>query len=156
MFEQINAAVGAVFGPLLGLPPVLAVAVMAVLMTAVSTLFYRFLINQKRMGELKQQMSELQKKVKDNQAGNPEESKSAMNELLKIQNVQMKQSFKPMFPTLLLVAVILPWVAATFTGPVVQLPFSLPYFGADFGWLMWYFVVSLSVTQVFRKMAGVV
>ena len=155
MFEQINTAVGVLFGPLLGLNPALAVAIMAVLITFISTLFYRFLINQTKMREIKQQMTELQKKVKEVQKTNPEEAKSAMNELLKIQNVQMRQSFKPMFPTLLLVAVVLPWVASAFTGPVVQLPVSLPYFGSDFGWLMWYFVVSVSVTQGLRKVLGV-
>lgn len=155
MFEQINAAMGTVFGPLLGLHPALAVAAIAVLMTFMSTLFYRFLINQTKMREIKQQMGELQKRVKELQKTSPDEAKQAMNELLKIQNTQMRQSFKPMFPTLLLVAIVLPWVASAFNGPVALLPVSLPYFGADFGWLMWYFMVSISVTQVFRKILGV-
>jgi len=153
MFEFITDAVGVVFSPLLGLPPIVAVGLMAVLLTTLSTSFYRFLIDQNKVREIKAKLSELGKQAK--KQDEPEKAKEAMSEMLKLQNSQMKMSFRPMIPTLLVVAVILPWMAVAFTGQVALLPVDLPYFGPDFGWLMWYFVVSIPTTQIARKLMGV-
>jgi len=153
MFEFITDAVGALFSPLLVLPSIVVVAGMAVFLTVVSTLCYRFLVDQNKVREIKQKLKELGKQSKKTEQ--PEEAKAAMSEMLKLQNSQMKMSMKPMIVTLLIVAMILPWMSATFKGEVAVLPISLPYFGADFGWLMWYFVVSIPVTQVARKLMGV-
>jgi len=38
---------------------------------------------------------------------------------------------------------------------VVLLPFWLPYFENDFGWLAWYFLISVVLSFVFRKILGV-
>jgi hypothetical protein len=42
-----------------------------------------------------------------------------------------------------------------FSRIVVLLPFSLPYFENDFGWLAWYFFTSVVLNFVFRKILGV-
>jgi len=65
-------------------------------------------------------------------------------------------NFRSMIPSMLFVIVFLPWVVLNFTGPVVMLPFSLPYFGNDFGWLMWYMITSIPFSITFRKIMGVV
>lgn len=151
--EFINNIVGAIFGPLAALPPVLSVATFAIMITLTTTLFYRFLVNQTKVREIKAKIAELGKQSKDQT--NPEQAKAAINEMLKLQNEQMRMNMKPMLPTLLLVMLIFPWFTSLFKGPIVQLPVSLPYFGADFGWLMWYFVVSIPVAQILRKLMGV-
>lgn len=141
------------FSPLLGLPAIVAVGSMAILLTSLSTVFYRFLVDQNKVREIKAKIGELNKQAK--RPEEPEQAKAAMGEMLKLQNSQMKMSMKPMIATLLIVAIILPWMATAFTGTVAQLPVNLPYFGPDFGWLMWYFVVSIPATQISRKLMGV-
>jgi len=39
---------------------------------------------------------------------------------------------------------------------VVNLPFSMPFYGNKLGWLGWYILVSIPMTTVFRKALGVV
>jgi len=42
-----------------------------------------------------------------------------------------------------------------FSRIVVLLPFSLPYFGNDFGWLFWYVLISVMLSSIFRRILGV-
>jgi uncharacterized membrane protein (DUF106 family) len=47
-------------------------------------------------------------------------------------------------------------MAKAFEASIVSLPFSLPFFGNDFGWLAWYIIVSFPLSFIFRKALGVV
>jgi uncharacterized membrane protein (DUF106 family) len=148
----LSGAFGLVFGPLLGLPSVLSVAVIAGLMTVFYTVLNKVLVNQGKVRELKAKIAELTKKGKSQ---NEAESKAAMTEALSLQNQQMMMSFKPLLVTLVLFSVLLTGMPAAFNGPVAILPASLPFFGADFGWFMWYFVVSIPASIMARKLLGV-
>lgn len=150
--DILSGAFGLVFGPLLGLPSVLSVAVIAGLMTVFYTVLNRVLVNQAKVRELKAKIAELTKKGKGQ---NEAESKAAMTEALSLQNQQMMMSFKPLLVTLVLFSVLLTGMPAAFNGPVAILPASLPFFGADFGWFMWYFVVSIPASIMARKLLGV-
>jgi uncharacterized membrane protein (DUF106 family) len=153
--ESYYAALSTIFGPVIVLPPVLGEAVVAAIVTLVITFFYKYMVNQVTLRELKAQMKSLQDKAKELQKTNPEEANKTISEVLKLSNKQMMMNFKPMLPTLLFVMLFLPWMATVWTGPVALLPFSLPYFGSDFGWLMWYILLSLMTSQIFRKLLGV-
>jgi uncharacterized membrane protein (DUF106 family) len=156
MIEGYYAALTSLFSPILGFPPMLGEIFLAILITFVITLFYRFFIDQNKIRDLKKQQKEYQAEIKKLQGEKKtEEANKKMTEMLKLSNQMMKANFKILPLTMLLVLAILPWMARTFTGPIVVLPFNLPYFGNDFGWLMWYFLLSLPLTQFFRKMMGV-
>ena len=155
MVDFYFGALSAVFGPVLSLPPILSELVIAGVISIIITLFYKKMVNQNELKELKEEQKKLQERTKELQKTNPEEANKLTGEMLKLTNKQMKMNFKPMLPTLLLVIVLFPWVASLYSGAVALLPFTLPYFGNDFGWLMWYIVVSVPMSQVFRKMLGV-
>jgi len=129
--------------------------VIAAAIVFVITLFYKFLINQNALKELKNEQKEKQQKIKELQKTNPVEANKMLNDVLKLTNKQMRMNMKPMIPTFILVIILLPWVAQLFPGAVVKLPINLPYFGSDFGWLAWYIIVSMPLNQLFRKMMGV-
>ncbi len=152
MFE---AELSAVFAPLLGLNPALGILIIAGLVSFLLTLPYRFMVDQKKMREHKEKTKELQKQIKEAQKTDQKKANELMTEMLALSNRQMMSNFKPMIPGMALVFIFLPWVAFAFSGPVAVLPFSLPYFGSDFGWLMWYMLASLPVTYIFRKALGV-
>jgi uncharacterized membrane protein (DUF106 family) len=43
-----------------------------------------------------------------------------------------------------------------FSRIIVYLPFSLPFLGANLGWLGWYIFLSITITTLLRKLLGVI
>ncbi len=152
---MFDSFLSGLFAPLLGLPQALGLFIFAAAISLLLALPYRFLVDQKKMREHKDKVKEMQKRIKEAQKTDQKEAGRLMNEMLSLSNKQMMSNFKPMIPGMAFVLLVLPWVAATFTGPVAALPFSLPFFGSDFGWLAWYFLASLPMTYIFRKLLGV-
>jgi uncharacterized membrane protein (DUF106 family) len=121
----------------------------------VTSLIYKLLINRSEMKEIKVKQKEKQDRIKEVQKTNPNEANQLMKEMLNLSNKQMKMTMKPMMVSLLVFILVLPILPNLFPGVVVNLPFTLPYFGSDFGWLAWYFVLSLPLNSIFRKLLGV-
>ena len=141
---------------LIGLPAGIEEMLIAAVIVFCISLVYKFFINHNELRELKQKQKDKQKELKELQKENPEQAKKVMNEMLAMSNKQMRMTMKPMFITLIIsVLVILPVLPQLFPGPVVYLPFTLPYFGNDFGWLAWYFIVSIPLNSIIRKILGV-
>lgn len=155
MFEWYYNILTAVFQPILNLPVAIAELIIAAIILFIITLFYRFLVDQNKVIELKTKLKEKQKEAKEIQKTNPKQANALMNETLKLTNKQFKMNMKPLFFGFIIVIILLPWVGYVFPGSVVFLPFSLPYFGNDFGWLMWYIIISFPLNQLFRKFMGV-
>jgi len=199
-----------------GLPIFLEELFFSVLLTFLISIFYRFLINQNELKELKARMKEKQEKAKELIKTNPQEANRITGETLALTNKQFRMTMKPMLLTLIVVGLILPVMAdmygdkissiennmgnitldgknytlqltagklsldniecnipcngqtiggynwniiledgkVKFSRVVVLLPFSLPYFQNDFGWLMWYIILSIPLGQLFRKLMG--
>jgi len=133
-----------------GFEEVLASAVIVFMISV----FYRFLINQNELREIKSRIKEKQATVKELQKTNPQEANKTLTEVMSLSNKQMRMTMKPMFLTLIIVGVILPYFPQIYPGAVVKLPFYLPYFESDFGWLVWYILVSVPLGQLFRKLLG--
>jgi len=156
MANEAYGILNALFGPVLGMNPMLGEVFVAVAVTFVITLLYRFLSDPMKMKLLKDKAKEISARTKEIQNKDPEESKKLTNEMLELTNKQMMASMKPMLATLLIAALVLPWMAAQFTGDVVKLPFQVPVFGwATFDWLGWYILISIPASQILRKLMGV-
>ena len=140
---------------LLGLHPGIELFLLASVIIFITTLIYKFLINQDEAREIKKQQKEKQEKMKEVQKTDSQEANKIMNELLKLSNKQFKLMMKPMIVSFLLVKLILPFLPGLFPGSVVFLPFSLPFFGDDFGWLAWYIIVSVPLNSIFKRILGV-
>lgn len=202
---------------LTGLPINIEEILVTAAIVFVTTLAYRFLMNQNEIRELKQKMKEKQEEAKKLQSSSPEESKKVMAETLMLSNKQLRMTMKPMMLTLILFFIFLPFIGEAygdkvvainnnagnitvdgtfynftlssgkinlnniscslpcdeqtignyrwniltedsnirFSRIVVLLPFWIPYFENDFGWLAWYFFTSVVLNFVFRKILGV-
>lgn len=138
-----------------GLSNAVAELLVTIAITLAITLFYRFLVNQVEARELKLNMKEKQSKMRELQKTSPSEANKVATEMMSLSGKQMKMTLKPMLMAFLLVGISLPVVARMFPGPIVNLPFTLPYFGNSLNWFWWYVVVSLPFGLVFRKMLGV-
>ena len=139
---------------LIGLPVFIEELLASAVIVFIISIFYRFLINQNELRELKSKLKEKQAKVKELQKSNPQEANKMLNEVLALSNKQFRMSMKPMLLTLIVVGIILPYFPQIFPGAVVKLPFYLPIFENDFGWLAWYILVSIPLGQLFRKLLG--
>lgn len=150
-----NSIMGALFGPVLGLQPMLSLIVVSVTITFAITLIYRFLSDPKELKSLRDRAKEISAKSKELQKSDPEKAKDMTNEMLSITNKQMMASMKPMLATLLLAALFLPWMAVQFPGTIVKLPANVPLLGANLEWLVWYILISIPSSQLLRKAIGV-
>jgi len=156
MIEQYYEILGSVFSPILVLPDPLALAILSIMVTFVVTLIYKKFIDHAAMKEIKTKVKAMQAEIKELQKNEQSDAASQkMNEMMKLTNQQMKLSMKPMVPTMIFVLLFLPWISSLFEGPVVFLPFELPFFGNDFGWLAWYMLISVPSSQLLRKLMGV-
>jgi uncharacterized membrane protein (DUF106 family) len=139
---------------LTGLPIFIEELLASALIVFIISIFYRFLINQNEIRELKTNLKEKQSKMRELQKTNPQEANKVLNETLTLTNKQMRMSMKPMLLTLVVVGITLPYFNQLFPGAVVKLPFTLPFLGNEFEWLMWYIIVSIPLGQLFRKLIG--
>jgi len=164
-FDFYYSALSTLFSPLMGLHPAIAEMIIAAIIVFIITLFYKFLVDQKKLKEIRDQVKEMQKKSKEMQKENPEKAKEITSEMLGLTNKQMKMTMKPILVTLLFVFLIFPWLRTVFMGPVVMLPFRIPWMHIFpfeflwrdwFGWFMWYVLCSLPLSILFRKFMGVV
>ena len=152
---MISGFLTALFAPILTLPAFIAELIIAIIIVFIATLFSKFIVNQSALRELKNEQKEKQEKLKELQKTNPKEAAQMMNDILRLTNKQLRMNIKPLILTLILAIIFLPWLAIVFTEPVVYLPFSLPFFENDFGWLAWYIIVSFPLNSLFRKFMGV-
>lgn len=151
---------------LMGLPAIIEELIISALITFVITLIYRFLANQSEIRELKARLKEKQAKIKELQKTNPQEANKLMTETIGLSSSQFRMNRKPIFLTLIVVAIVLPWMGNIFAGIIIKLPFYSSLFKSLLGWLLgsgglikpwlaWYMLVSIPIGQLLRKLIGV-
>lgn len=140
---------------LIGLPAIIEEVLLVSVILFISSLIYKFMINKEKMREIKAKQKEKQERIKELQKTNPKEANQVMNEMLSLSQKQMKMTMKPMMVSLLIFILVLPILPNLFPGTVANLPFEIPFVGSEFGWLAWYFMLSLPLNSLFRKLLGV-
>ncbi|MEM5790962.1 MAG: EMC3/TMCO1 family protein [Candidatus Aenigmatarchaeota archaeon] len=146
-----------IFSPLLVLKPHISLFIISSIIAVLVILANKFLVDRRKMEEIKRKMEEIRLKIAEAQkSGNKEYANKLLDELLKINTEQLKQSLKALIVTLTLISFILPWIKYRYEGmAVLSLPFSIPIIGSSFSWVVWYFLVSFVVSWILRKIFGV-
>ncbi len=146
-----------IFSPLLVLKPHISLSIISCIIATLVILTNKLLVNRKKMEEIKRKIEEIRIKIAEAQRnGNQEYASKLLDELLKVNAEQLKQTFKALLVTLALVSFILPWVKHKYEGmAVLNLPFSIPIIGSSLSWFVWYFLVSFVVSWILRKIFGV-
>ena len=145
-----------IFSPVLALPAYIAETIIAGVVVFISTMFYKFLADQGAIKKLREEQKAISKKVKEIQKEDPEKANALMKEALKLTNKQMKMNMKPMMLSMIVVVGTFPWLGTVFVGPVLTLPFTIPFLGAEFGWFAVYIVVAILFGMGLRKKLGMV
>jgi uncharacterized membrane protein (DUF106 family) len=138
-----------------GLPPFLVLLLLSIGITFVISLIYKKFLDHEAVREIKEKVKEKQQKVNEVQKTNPKEADQVLNEMLALNNKQLKLTMKPMFLILVFVSITFYFVRGMFPGILVVLPFTIPFFGKTMGWLSWYMITSIPFSQFFRTMMGV-
>ncbi len=134
----------------------------SVLIAFITTAVTSKVIDQDEMKANKKVLKDIQEKVNAaREQGDEKKIKKLTGEMMGVQSEVMKGSFKPMMYTMIPIIVVFRWLhqyqpLQTFIsengGYLVSLPFTLPKFGTELGWLGWYIVCSFMTSTVIRKM----
>ena len=155
VFEQVTGLVGLVLGPITVLQPVLAITVFSLMLTFVVFGLNKLIVKKKVVDEIKAKIAEVKENLDKAQKANDKEGmKKHMQEMMEMNNKFMKHSFKAMFVPIILAILLLPWITATYAGPVVNLPFAIPGLGKTLDGLYWYIMVSLGVGWTINSVLG--
>lgn len=156
MFEFLFSALDLAFYPLTLVKPIIAVLFISALITILITVINRLLVNQTLIKSLKKRMEEIRDDLsKAQKSGESEKANKFLNEMLEINNQYMKQMFKALTVSIIVVILFLPWVQFKYNDiPVAKLPMAMPYIGNEMGWFWWYLIVSLSIGWSTRKLLG--
>lgn len=137
-----------IFGWLVDINPLAALIIITFIMTLAVTLIYKYATDQEVMKSIKNEIKEIQKKVKEFK-NQPDKVMKHNKELMEKQLVLFKQSFKPMLITLLPILFLFTWLRATY-GEMGEL---LPIIG--FKWLGTYIIFSIIFSLILRKLLKV-
>jgi uncharacterized membrane protein (DUF106 family) len=105
-----------ILGPLLNLPPIWAILIISLFLSLISLLLTKYLTNQKMMKEHRIEMKVLQKEMKEFTKGGEQKKAMALQKDMMEKNMLiMKESFKPMFITIIPFLLIFGWLYANFS-----------------------------------------
>lgn len=100
-----------VFQPLINISPLIAIVVLAFLISLLISVAYKLFTNQAEMKRLKEEQKQFQQKMKESRS-NPDEMLKVQKEAMAKNLEYMKQSLKPTLITMLPVILIFGWMSA--------------------------------------------
>jgi len=126
------------------------------MITVLIILINRFFVDRNKMRELKSSMDQMREDlIKHQKDGNIEKANEVLNEMTKSNLTYMRHTFKALAISIIAIILVFPWVQATYKDvTVAKLPLAIPYLGSDLNWFLWYFIASLAVGWVIRKLMG--
>lgn len=160
------------------LGPLLFIVVIAIVISLITTVAQKFLVNQDRLLFLQKEMKDFQQEMNEARKSNDpkalEKVQKKQSEFMSTQKEMMTMSFRPMIVTFLPIIIIFWWISqnSLLNHLVVQLPtfayyvllvplFHLIYApspgvtGMTIEWLGWYILCSFGFSMLFRKLMGI-
>ncbi len=142
------------FGPLLTtFGPALSLFLISSFITILVIVFNRIVTDREIVSELKEKMEDIREQLTSAQkSGNKDETARFLNEMMDLNTQYMKQMYKTLFVSLIVITIFLPWVKYSYSGmAVAKLPFNAPVIGSNLNWMVWYILVSFTIGWVVRK-----
>jgi uncharacterized membrane protein (DUF106 family) len=110
-----------IFNPILALGPYVSLGIFSASLAGLFSIIYWFLLDIEKQKEIKEKINEKQEKMKEARKNDKADKASEhMQETMKHNQKMMMLNFKPMIATMIFVALIFPWLGATF-APTVEL-----------------------------------
>jgi len=128
------------------------IIIIALILTFLITLAYKYLTDQEAMKSLKSKLKDIQKEIKENK-DQPDKIMGLQKTLMETNLKYMKHSLKPMLFTFLPIIIIFNWIRTLHpqTQILINLPIKLPLIGSGLGWLGTYIISSIIFSMIIRK-----
>lgn len=180
----VYGVLNAIFNPILAIDPnpanpALTVLIIAFIVSLITTIANKYLVDQDELNEQQAKMKEFNKRLKDAQKrGDGKEVaklQAEQMELMGDQTAMMTNQFKPMIVTFVPIILIFFWMrSSAIHDLVIILPktvywvtltpiwhwigsflyggkATIPY---GIGWLLWYMICTFGMSQILRKFLG--
>lgn len=108
----LDPVLNPILGPLINYNPFLGIIVMALAISFLISLVYKFMTNQEKMKALKQEQKEFQKRMKELRS-EPEKMMALQKEAMRKNMEYMKMSLKPTLVTMIPIILIFGWMAGS-------------------------------------------
>ena len=181
---MVYGALNAIFNPILALDPnptnpALTVLIIAFIVSLITTIANKYLVDQEKMNEIQERNKAFQKELRDAQKRGDgkkiAELQAKQGEMMQDQTAMMSNQFKPMIVTFVPIILIFFWMrTSVISGLVITLPpavywltltplwhaigsvlyggqATIPY---GIGWLLWYMICTFGMSQILRKFLG--
>lgn len=181
---MVYGALNTIFNPILSMDPnpanpALTVLVIAFIVSLITTVANKYLVDQDEMNDIQKEMKDFQSELRDAQKRGDgkkvAELQAKQPELMQRQSKMMSNQFKPMIVTFVPIILIFFWMRTSpISGLVIILPKvvywvtltplwhvigsfiygghpSIPY---GIGWLLWYMICTFGMSQIIRKYLG--
>ena len=181
---MVYGALNAIFNPILALDPnptnpALTVLIIAFIVSLITTIANKYLVDQEKMNEIQERNKNFQKELRDAQKRGDgkkiAELQAKQGEMMQDQTAMMSNQFKPMIVTFVPIILIFFWMrTSVISGLVITLPpavywltltplwhaigsvlyggqATIPY---GIGWLLWYMICTFGMSQILRKFLG--
>lgn len=180
VLESIWPPINAALNPFIQfLGPILAIVVIGAVISFITSIAQKILVDQDRLVFLQKEMKEFQQEMMEARKTNDpkalEKVQKNQMEFMSLQKEMMTMSFKPMIVTMLPILLIFWWISQNplFTSMIVKLPafayyallvpiwHALPFYGGapsvpmSITWLGWYFLSAFGFSFLFRKLLGI-
>ena len=138
----------------------LGVSFMSILVSIIIMLVTAKVTDQKEMKRTREKMKKLQEKLKVAQKKkDTKQANKLSKDMMTMQTAMMSNSMKPMLYTFVPIIIIFGWLRqyavlqdfVEVQGYLVTLPFALPHWGSQLGWLGWYIMCSFPASSIIRK-----
>lgn len=134
-FDIVYSVLNPIFNPLLALDPnpsnpVLTIFVVATIISFITTLANKLLVNQEEMNEIQTKMKKFQAEMREAQQSGDSKKMAKLQaqqgDMFSQQSKMMQNSFKPMIVTMIPILLVFWWMQqSTISGVVVQMsPFA--------------------------------
>ncbi|MDO5824180.1 DUF106 domain-containing protein [Methanobrevibacter sp.] len=180
----IYGALNAIFNPILAIDPnptnpALTVFIIAFIVSLITTIANKYLVDQDALNEKQKKMKEFNKELRDAQKRGDgkkmAELQAQQAEMMKENTAMMSEQFKPMIVTFIPIILIFFWMrASAIHNLVIILPTSVYwatltpvwhvigsiFYGGEatipygIGWLLWYMICTFGWSQILRKYLG--
>lgn len=133
--------------------PLISILAVSIVLTFLLTWVYKLTINYKKYKELTDRQKALGKEIKS--VKEPKRLEEIQNEMMQLSMQSFKMSLKPMIITFIPVIIIFALLRSAYTtakiGDILHWGFNIPLVGTGGGWFFCYFVFSLVMSFVARK-----
>ena len=174
MSQDFRHSLGMMMNELLGPLTVLPIHIVMLVLSTITGLFVsviqKYTINWEASKRTQEQMKVFQKEFREAQLSRNKRKLKKLEgqraEMMKMQSEMMKQQFKPMAYTMLITLPIFGWLYHLIFTLQPEATIILPFYGIKIlatdrvlrfvpAWLFWYFICSLSISQVVRKVLNI-